>query len=485
MTTETHPEKMEDGGHPTGANSELDRVFDLQRAAYGRNCMPSAEERSGHLKKLERALIDYQDHIAMAINRDFGCRSGDETRLAEIFPSVEGIRYAADRVKKWMKPSRRRVAFMFKPARARVVYQPLGVVGIITPWNYPVYLGIGPLTSALAAGNRAMIKMSKFTPRTAEILKIVLGKTFHEDHVAVLTGAPGLGSTFSAKPWDHLFFTGSTQVGRHVMRAAAENLTPVTLELGGKSPAIISPDVPMADAAERIAFGKVFNAGQTCIAPDYVLCPGKRVAEFEEAFTTAVGRMYPTMENNPQYTSVINGREHARLVAHIKDAEEKGARVVAVNPAGETFEATRKMPVYILQNVTDDMAVMTEEIFGPILPVVPYDTLKDAVAYVNQRPRPLALYYFDYNKENVDYLLTHTHSGGVLVNDTLVHVAQDDLPFGGIGPSGMGEYHSREGFLNLSKAKGVLIKPRFNSGKFVYPPYGRFIHGLIYRLFLR
>lgn len=464
---------------------ELDRIFDLQRAAYTRNPMPGAEERIGSLRRLEKALIDYQDHIAMAINADFGCRSGDETRLAEIFPSVEGIRYAACRVKKWMKPSRRKVGLMFKPARARVIYQPLGVVGIITPWNYPIYLAIGPLTSALAAGNRAMIKMSKFTPRTAEILKTVLAKTFNEDHVAVLTGASGLGAAFSEKPWDHLFFTGSTQVGRHVMRAAAENLTPVTLELGGKSPAIISPDVPMADAAERIAFGKVFNAGQTCIAPDYVLCPEKRVAEFVAAFTAAVSRMYPTMEHNSQYTSVVNAGEHTRLMGLIKDAEGKGARVAAVNPAGEIFETTRKMPVYILQNVTDDMQVMKEEIFGPLLPVVPYDTLNDAVAYVNQRPRPLALYYFDYNRENADYILIHTHSGGALINDTLVHVTQDDLPFGGIGPSGMGQYHSHEGFLNLSKAKGVLIKPRFNSGKFIYPPYGRFIHGLIYRLFLR
>ena len=485
MTTETHPEKMEDGEHLIGTDTDLDRVFDLQRAAYDRNRMPPAEERIGHLKKLERALIDYQAHIAMALNADFGCRSGDETRLAEIFPSVEGIRYTVKRVKKWMKPSRRQVALPFHPARARVLYQPLGVVGIITPWNYPIYLSIGPLTSALAAGNRAVIKLSKYTPRTAEILKVILAKIFDEDHVTVLTGAGGLGSAFSKKPWDHLFFTGSTQVGRHVMRAAAENLTPVTLELGGKSPAIISPEVPMADAAERIAFGKVFNAGQTCIAPDYVLCPEKRMAEFEAAFTRAVSRMYPTMEQNTQYTSIINAGEHARLAALIQDAEKKGARIVRINPAGENFEATRKMPVHLLLNVTDDMDVMTEEIFGPLLPVVPCDTLSAAEAYVNQRPRPLALYYFDYDPKNADHILTHTHSGGAVINDTLMHVPQDDLPFGGIGPSGMGMYHSHEGFLALSKAKGVLYKPRFNSGKYIYPPYGRFIHSLIYRLFLR
>ncbi len=467
------------------ALSELDRIFALQREACNRNPMPGADERIGHLRRLERTLIDYQDHIAMAINADFGCRSGDETRLAEIFPSVEGIRYAVRRVKKWMKPSHRKVPLVFKPARARVVYQPLGVVGIITPWNYPVYLAIGPLTSALAAGNRAVIKMSKFTPRTADTLKTILAKAFSEDQVTVLTGGPGLGSAFSSKPWDHLFFTGSTEVGRHVMRAAAENLTPVTLELGGKSPAIISPDVPMRDAAERIAFGKVFNAGQTCIAPDYVLCPERRLAEFETEFSAAVSRMYPTMQDNPQYTGIVNAGEYARLTALVRDAEKRGARIVKVNPGGENFEASRKMPIHLLMNVRDDMEVMTEEIFGPLLPVVPCDTLDAAVAYVNQRPRPLALYYFDYNPENADTILTTTHSGGVLINDTLVHVPQDDLPFGGIGPSGMGVYHSHEGFLNLSKAKGVLSKPRFNSGKFIYPPYGRFIHGLIYRLFLR
>lgn len=479
MVNETHPETS------NSDTSALDRLFDLQREAYTRNRMPTAEERIGHLLNLERALINYQDHLAMALNADFGCRSGDESRLAEIFPSLEGIRYAAKRVKRWMRPSRRHVGLLFKPARARVLYQPLGVVGIITPWNYPVYLSIGPLTTALAAGNRAVIKMSKFTPRTAETLRTVLAKAFDEDHVTVLEGAPGLGSAFSRKPWDHLFFTGSTQVGRHVMRAAAENLTPVTLELGGKSPAIISPAVPMPDAAERIAFGKVFNAGQTCIAPDYVLCPANRLDEFETAFAAAVGRMYPTMHKNPQYTSVINDGEYARLSALVRDAEKKGARIVKVNPGGEDFTDSRKMPVHLLFNVSDDMDVMTEEIFGPLLPVIPCDNTAAAIDYVNARPRPLALYYFDYDQAKADKVLAQTHSGGAVINDTLVHVAQDDLPFGGVGPSGMGMYHSHEGFLALSKAKGVLYKPRFNSGKYIYPPYGRFIHGLIYRLFLR
>ncbi len=463
----------------------LDRIFEAQQAAFRRNPMPSAAERIRHLQLLKQALIKNQEKLITAINDDFSCRSRDETLLAEIFPSVEGIRYAAKRVKKWMKPVRRNVGLLFLPAKARVIYQPLGVVGVITPWNYPLYLAIGPLTSALAAGNRVIIKMSRNTLRTGQALKTLIHETFEEDHVAVITGEDGLGSAFSRKPWDHLVFTGSTAVGRQVMKAASDNLTPVLLELGGKSPAIISPDVPMQDAAERIAFGKQFNVGQTCVAPDYILCPKNRVDEFVTTFKNCVAQMYPTMDGNPQYTSIINDRELERLQALVEDARTKGARVIPVNPAGESFSGGRKMPIQILLDVTEDMQVTQEEIFGPLLPVVPYDTLKDAVLYVNARPRPLALYFFDYQRENIDYVLYNTHSGGVLINDTLVHVAQDDLPFGGVGESGMGQYHSREGFIALSNAKGVLFKPRFNSGKLVYPPYGKLIHRLIYTIFLR
>jgi coniferyl-aldehyde dehydrogenase len=308
---------------------------------------------------------------------------------------------------------------------------------------------------------------------------------FDEDLVAVIPDVEGVGVAFSKKPWDHLLFTGSTAVGRHVMGAAADNLTPVTLELGGKSPAIISPDVPMKDAAERIAFGKVFNAGQTCVAPDYVLCPRDRKDEFVSAFGDAFGAMYRNLENNPHLTGIVNDRQYNRLQDLRTDALVKGAREVKINPADESFENTRKMPISLLLDVTDDMTVMQEEIFGPLLPVVLYDTFKDALAFVNNRPRPLALYLFDYNKERAEHTLSHTHSGGAIINDTLSHVAQDDLPFGGVGPSGMGEYHGREGFMTFSKAKGVLYKPRFNSAKLIYPPYGRLIHRLIYKLFIR
>jgi coniferyl-aldehyde dehydrogenase len=471
--------------NPNTRISNLDRIFESQKSAFSRNPMPSAGERIENLKKLKQALVKYRNDITAAIDGDFSCRSKDESLLAELIPTIEAINYTIKRVKKWMKPSRRKVGILFQPARARVIYQPKGVAGIITSWNYPVYLSMGPLIGVLAAGNRAMIKMSKFTPRTAEVLKSMLYEAFDEDYVALLGGESGLGTAFSKKPWDHLIFTGSTEVGRQVMRAAADNLTPVTLELGGKSPAIIGAEFPVKDAAERIAFGKVFNAGQTCVAPDYVLCPRHQVDEFVDVFQECVKSMYPSMKENPQYTSIINEKEHARLKELLADAREKGAKVIKVGNADEDFNGTQKMPIHLLLEVSDEMRVMQDEIFGPLLPVLPYDSLKDAAAYINDHPRPLALYYFEYDQANIDYILSRTHSGGAVINETMIHVAVDDMPFGGIGSSGIGEYHGHEGFLTFSKAKGVLFKPRFNSGKLIYPPYGTIVHKLLYRLFIR
>jgi len=471
--------------NPNSRISYLDRIFELQKKAFTRNPIPSAGERIENLKRLKQSLVKYRNDITAAIDGDFSCRSKDESLLAELIPTIEAINYTIKRVKKWMKPSRRKVGILFQPARARVIYQPLGVVGIITSWNYPVYLSMGPLIGVLAAGNRAMIKMSKFTPRTAEVLKSMLYEAFDEDYVALVGGESGLGSAFSKKPWNHLIFTGSTEVGRQVMRAAADNLTPVTLELGGKSPAIVGAGIPMKDAAERIAFGKVFNAGQTCVAPDYVLCPRHQVNEFVEAFKECVERMYPSMKENPQYTGIVNEKEHTRLKELVADARDKGAKVFEVNRAGEDFEGTQKLPIHLLIEVSDEMRVMQDEIFGPLLPILPYDSLKDAVAYINDHPKPLALYYFEYDQANIDYILNRTHSGGAVINETMIHVAVDDMPFGGIGASGMGEYHGHEGFKTFSKAKGVLFKPRLNSGKLIYPPYGTFVHKLLYRLFIR
>ena len=460
---------------------QLQQLFARQRDDFRANPMPSAEQRIQWLKALSQMLSSNQDALIKAINQDFSNRSADETLLAEIMPSLQGIHYACGHLKKWMKASRRSVGLAFQPAAAKVVYQPLGVVGVIVPWNYPLFLAMGPLVGALSAGNRVMIKMSESTPATSQLVKDLLGKIFPEDLVCVALGEAEVGVAFSKLAFDHLLFTGATSIGKHVMRAAAENLTPVTLELGGKSPVIVSADVPLKDAAERIAFGKTLNAGQTCVAPDYVLVPRNRVDGFVAAYREAVTRFYPKLQDNPDYTAIINERQLARLNGYLQDAQAKGARIVPIYPEAQG----RRLPQSLVLDVNDDMKLMQDEIFGPLLPVVPYERLDDAFAYVNARPRPLALYYFGYDKREQQRVLHETHSGGVCLNDTLLHVAQDDMPFGGIGPSGMGHYHGHEGFLTFSKAKGVFIKQRFNAARLIYPPYGKAIQKLVYKLFVR
>ncbi|MCY1513536.1 Coniferyl aldehyde dehydrogenase [compost metagenome] len=459
----------------------LDDVFQRQRAAFRANPMPSAEQRIQWLQSLRQLLKDEQQALIQAISADFSNRSADETLLAELMPSLLGIHYASKRIKKWMKPSKRAVGVAFQPASAKVVYQPLGVVGVIVPWNYPLFLAVGPLVGALSAGNRVMIKMSESTPATSQLVKELLAKIFPEDLVAVVLGEAEVGMAFSKLPFDHLLFTGATSIGKHVMRAAAENLTPVTLELGGKSPAIVSADVPLADAAERIAFGKTMNAGQTCVAPDYVLVPEDRVEGFVEAYRQAVQGFYPQLKDNPDYTAIINERQLGRLNGYLADAEAKGARLLPLFPEAQG----RRLPHTLVLGATDEMKLMQEEIFGPLLPIIPYRQLEDAFAYINDRPRPLALYYFGYNRGEQQRVLHETHSGGVCLNDTLLHVAQDDMPFGGIGPSGMGHYHGHEGFLTFSKAKGVFAKQRFNAAKTIYPPYGKALQKLVFKLFVR
>ena len=460
---------------------ELEHLLKRQRAACRANPMPSSLERREWLGQLRELIKSEQNTIARAISDDFGTRSADETLLAEIMPSLHGIDYASKRLKRWMKPSRRSVNLVFQPARSKVVYQPLGVVGIIVPWNYPLFLAISPLTGALAAGNRVMIKMSEATPRTSQLLKDLIARVFPEDLVTVVLGEAEVGAAFSRLPFDHLLFTGATSIGRHVMRAAADNLTPVTLELGGKSPAIVSRDVPLKDAAQRIAFGKSLNAGQTCIAPDYVLVPRERVDDFVKAFREAMLSFYPTLEDNPDYTAIINERHFERLQGYLEDAVSKGAREVRLYEAGQG----RRMPLAILLDVSDEMTVMQEEIFGPLVPVVPYERLEEAFDYVNDRPRPLALYYFGYDRHEQERVLHETHAGGVCINDTLLHAAQEDLPFGGVGPSGMGRYHGQEGFLTFSNAKGVFVKQRFNAAAMIYPPYGKTLQKLIRKAFVR
>ena len=454
-------------------------IFSRARTAYASARMPTLQSRRETLSQLDRLLTENVDEIAVAISADFGNRSLHETKLLEIFPSRTAVLDAKKHVRSWMKSRRSWASMWFLPASTELRPQPLGVIGIIVPWNYPVFLAVAPLAGALAAGNRVLIKMSEFTPKTGALLAKLVAKYFSPDHVAVINGSADVAREFSALPFDHLLFTGSTEVGKHVMRAAAENLTPVTLELGGKSPAIIGPECKIDEAAEKILFGKCLNAGQTCIAPDYVLLPRAQEQAFAKAAQAVVGRLYPTLLNNPDYTSIISPRHVERLNGYLHDAAARGAMVLPISPANEALEGSQKIAPTLIANVSNDMRVMHEEIFGPILPLVPYDNLDQAIAYVNARPRPLALYYFGNFDDHIQRVLNETVAGGVTVNDALLHVSQDHLPFGGVGPSGMGSYHGKFGFDTFSKLKPIYHQPALNGLHLFKPPYGKRFESLI------
>lgn len=449
-------------------------ILAAQQAAYSRSPMPGLQQRKQQLVTLKKLLLEHADALAVAINADFTARSFDETQFAEIIPCIHNIDYTLKRLRGWMKPNRRSIGLHFMPASARVVYQPLGVIGIIVPFNYPLNLAIVPLVAALAAGNRVMIKMSEFTPKTADLLREILRKAFTEEQVAVITGEADIAAAFSRLPFDHLLFTGSTAVGKLVMREAAENLTPVTLELGGKSPAIIADDIPLQDIIDRICFAKSLNAGQTCVAPDYVLLPRAKLEVFIRLYKTTFNQMYPTLNGNPHYTSVINAQTYQRLLDWLKDAADKGAVIEKVSDEN-IDDGTFRMPLHLLTNVNDQMKIMQHELFGPILPVIPYDNIEAALDFVKQRPRPLSLYLFTYDQALQARVTATTHAGSMCINEALIQVGIDDLPFGGIGQSGMGHYHGHEGFLTMSKAKAVLHKDWINSMKLIYPPYGNTI----------
>ena len=478
---------MSAAAEPHRVSPDLERIrsaFALQRDAFGRAPYPEAETREGWLVALGRLLHENIDAIAATIARDFGHRSRHETELLEIFPCLEAVEHARRNLRSWMKPQRRRVSLWFQPGRAEVLAQPLGVVGIVVPWNYPIYLAVGPLVGALAGGNRAMVKMSELAPATGALLGALVAKHFRADEVCVINGDVAVARAFGELPFDHLLFTGSTAVGRAVMRAAADNLTPVTLELGGKSPAILGPDYPVGAAAERILVGKCLNAGQTCIAPDYALVPEGRVREFVDAAARIVNDCYPDPMRSPDYTAIVNDRHFARLAGYLDEARARGAEVRSLPPHAVPDAATRRIPPTLITDAPDDCRLMREEIFGPILPVVAYRDLEDAIAYVNARPRPLALYYFDRNERRIARVLTGTIAGGVTINDTILHIAQERLPFGGVGPSGMGEYHGRDGFNAFSKRKAVFRQARLNAIGLFNPPYGKRFERLM-RLLLR
>lgn len=451
---------------------ELPQRFDAQRAAFGRK-VPSYEERRAALRSLEQALLKHRNDLVAVISEDFGGRAAEETVALELFPTLAEIRHALAHLKRWMEPRRVRVPWQFWPARAMVLYQPLGVVGILGAWNYPLFLSYAPLANALAAGNHVMLKPSEFAPRTAELLRSIAVELYSPDYVTVVPGDAETGGEFSRLPFDHLLFTGSGRVGKLIMRAAAENLTPVTLELGGKSPALIHPDYPLQKAAERILTGKLYNAGQTCVAPDYVLVSSDRQAEFIQLARDISARLYPRLTANPDYTRIINDGHYERLATLVEDASSKGAKVIRINPAEEKCDETNRVfPPTLVTDARDDMAVMQDEIFGPVLPVVPYSGLDEAIEYVNARPRPLAFYYFDENGTRVRQVLERTFAGGGTVNDCIFHVGECTLPFGGVGPSGMGRYHGFAGFETFSNKKGVLLQGRWTSQSRLRPPYG-------------
>ncbi len=455
-------------------DAQVRAPFERLRAAYRRDPYPSFEQRIRWLDTLTEITKKHADEIAEAIRSDFGHRSMHDTKLAECFTLVELVKYIKANLADWMKPERRQTGVAFLPARNEVRYQPLGVVGIIAPWNYPYQLALAPLAYALAAGNRVLVKPSELTPATSALIHRILRESFDPDLVDVVLGGADVAATFASLPFDHILFTGSTRVGRIVMEAAARNLTPVTLELGGKSPAILHASYPESRAASKLVIGKLFNAGQTCIAPDYLLVQQSKVEDTVRAFLDQVPKSYATLASNPDYTAVINDKHRQRLMALVDDAVKKGATKIEVNPAKESFDGPEgKMAPVLLTNVDDSMAVMQEEIFGPVLPIVCYRTLHEAIEYVNDHPRPLALYYFDDDGSRTDEVLSRTVSGGACVNDTLMHYAQPDLPFGGVGPSGLGAYHGVEGFEAFSHRKAIFHQSRLSAAGVVAPPYGK------------
>lgn len=460
------------------SKEEMMKLFDAQRAAFHKELPVSYETRMDRINRTAQMMLDNRDALCEAVSNDFGHRSGVQTAMTDLMSVVGHAKDHKKNLKKWMRPERRKIDFPLNlmGASGQVEYQPKGVVGVISPWNFPINLAFDPAIGAFGAGNRVIIKFSEFTPETGELCKKLVAEYFSPEEMVVITGGPETGKAFSEIPWDHLIFTGGGSIAKHVMAAAAQNLTPVTLELGGKSPTIIGPDADVQKSTQRIAMGKMMNAGQICLAPDYLMVPQDKEDAVVEGITSNVAEQYPTLISNDDYTSVINARHKERLQGLIDDAVEKGAKQTVVNPGDEDFDNTNsnKMPLTVLQNVNDDMRVMQEEIFGPVLPVKTYQNIDEVVEYVNENDRPLGLYYFGESENDKRKVLDRTISGGVTVNDVVFHVAQHDLPFGGIGPSGMGAYTGPAGFKEFSHAKGIYRQPKINIAKLagLLPPYG-------------
>jgi coniferyl-aldehyde dehydrogenase len=461
--------------------SRINDIFAAQNAAYARQPYPSASERKAALRRLKKQLHRYQDLLAQAMSDDFGFRSPAESKMLDILGSTLEINHSLSHLSRWMRPRSRRPELLFMSNSLKVTYQPKGVVGVIVPWNFPLYLSLGPLAAALAAGNRVMIKMPEVTPATNAVLRRMLAEAFAEDEVAVVGEELQNPNDFTSLPFNHIVFTGSPAVGRMVMRTAAEHLTPVTLELGGKSPALVARGYPLAEAARCVTHGKSTNAGQICVAPDYALVPREGMADFVAHVKTSFTEMFgASVAGSHDYTAVVNERQAARIQALLDDARAKGAQVeICAQPGPD-----RRMPLHIVTGLTPDMRLMHEEIFGPVLPVLPYDQVDDAVAHINAGPRPLALYCFSHDASERERVLQRTHSGGVTINDWGWHTINHDAPFGGVGNSGMGTYHGEEGFRELSHAKTVFKRHRFYPIGLFYPPYGNWAQRLVLKFFL-
>jgi coniferyl-aldehyde dehydrogenase len=438
--------------------SRLPALVAAMRQAHLRDGLAGAPLRRDRLERAIRLLTEHRQALIEAVGADFGQRSGYQTLLADVMSSVKSLAHARDHLEAWMRADEQE-----PPApgmQARVQFQPLGVVGIISPWNFPLNLAFSPLAGVFAAGNRALLKPSELTPRTSQLLAELIGRHFDPLEFGVVVGDADVGAAFSAQAFDHLVFTGSTAVGRHVMRAAAEHLVPVTLELGGKSPVMVDDDADIATAVQRTLTVKTFNVGQICMSPDYVLLPRSATQAFVDHARQFVAGMFPTMQHNPDYTSIINERHFARLQGLLADARAKGATLVSLAPAGEpdATPAARKMAPVLVLGATDDMLVLQEEIFGPILPLVAYDDREQALDYIDTHPRPLAAYYFGPDATRQQAFAERTVSGGLVINDVMTHASVESLPFGGVGPAGMGAYHGVHGFRRFSHAKAVVVQ---------------------------
>ncbi|EQC42950.1 aldehyde dehydrogenase (NAD) family protein [Bacteriovorax sp. BSW11_IV] len=461
--------------------TNLQDVFSTQRQVFRNNPYPTREFRKEQLKKLKRLILENKKEIIQAMSDDFGYRSEYDSLFGDIVPTVNNINYCIKHLGKWMKTERRSPGLALFPAKIEVMYQPKGVVGIIVPWNFPIMLSLAPLANALAAGNRVIIKMSELSVNLTNVLDKLFRKYFSENEVLIYGGDAAIAEAFTRLPFDHILFTGSTRVGKMVMKACSENLTPVTLELGGKSPVIIDDKIDMEMAVERVIFGKSLNAGQICVAPDYILIPENRVTDFCDTYKKQFLSMYKKLDND--FTHIINEGHYERISKWKDEAKNNGALILDID---SDSSQNRRMTTKLILNAQEDDQVLKEEIFGPLLPIVPYHTIDEAIKYVNSRPRPLALYLMSMDRHLQKRVLKEIHSGGVGLNETLMQVAADDAPFGGIGPSGLGHYHGKEGFLTFSHAKTIIKRGKyFNTTKLLYPPYGTFIQRFILKFFLR